>query len=304
MSKENDILKWFDGEISTEEIKARYPDTDFSVLEKTGFYAKQLEAPKVDAEQALADFKKKTFKTESPKVIPLNFKSFLKVAAIFVVLLASLYFLFFNNTKTFATEIAQTETLSLPDNSEVILNAQSQLSFNKKTWKTDRALELDGEAFFRVTKGEKFTVNTDAGAIQVLGTQFNVKERDNYFEVQCYEGSVRVTSGNNKTVLSPGKTFRMVNGEVFDVKDFKAEIPSWLAQESSFDEVPLWQVIDELEAQYDIDITTENVDTSVLFTGSFTHTDKTIALKAITIPLKLSYKIDGKNVKFYNYESN
>jgi ferric-dicitrate binding protein FerR (iron transport regulator) len=303
MSKENDILKWFNGEISSEEIRALYPNEDFSVLEKTAFYAKQLEALKVDAEKALAEFKKRTFKKEEPKVIPLNFKSFIKVAAILVVLLTSSYFLFFNNAKSFETQFAQTETLRLPDNSEVILNAQSKLSFNKKEWETTRNLELDGEAYFKVTKGEKFTVQTAAGSIQVLGTQFNVKERDNYFEVQCYEGSVSVTSKAGKVILKPGKTFRVVNGVIVDVKHFNTENPSWLAKESSFDNVPLWQVINELEIQYDISIAAENVDKSVLFSGSFTHTDLNIALQSVTIPLKLSYKINGNQVEFYNYEA-
>ncbi|MCB4800365.1 FecR family protein, partial [Neotamlana laminarinivorans] len=98
--------------------------------------------------------------------------SFMKVAAVLVVLLTSSYFLFFNNTKSFETQIAQTETFKLPDESEVILNAQSKLSFSKKEWETNRNLKLQGEAFFKVTKGEKFTVNTKAGSIQVLGTQF------------------------------------------------------------------------------------------------------------------------------------
>ncbi len=304
MSKENDILKWFDGEISTEDIKTRYPDEDFSTLEKTAFYAKQLEVPKIDVERALADFKNRNFKKEEPKVIPLNFKSFLKIAAAVVVLLTSSYFVFFNNTKSFSTEIAQTEIFNLPDNSEVILNAQSKLSYNKKQWKTNRTLDLDGEAFFKVTKGEKFSVITDAGVVQVLGTQFNVKERDNYFEVQCFEGSVRVTSGMNTNILKPGKTFRMMDGKVIEVKDFNATSPSWLAQESTFDEVPLWQVIDELEHQYDIKISVKNVDASVLYSGGFTHADINVALKSVTIPLKLSYKINGKTVEFYNYESN
>ncbi len=304
MNKENDILKWFNGEISSEEIKKLYPNEDFSVLEKAGFYAKQIAVPKVDAEKALTDFKTRTFNKQEPKVIPLNYKSFFKIAAILVVLLASSYFLFFNNVKSFETQIAQKEIFSLPDNSEVILNSESRLTYNKKEWKNNRILYLDGEAFFKVTKGKKFTVNTEAGSIQVLGTQFNVKERDNYFEVQCYEGSVSVKSNNEKVVLTPGKTFRMIKDKVVLVKDFNATNPSWIAEESSFDNVPLWQVINELEAQFDISISFENVNTSKLFSGSFTHKDKNIALQSVTIPLNLSYKIDGNKVELYNYAKN
>ena len=301
MNKEHDILKWFEGEISTDDIKKKYPDEDFSALEKLGFYAKQIDIPKVDAQKALSDFKARDFEKKEPKVIPLNFKSFLKIAAILVVMLASSYVLFFNNTKSYSTDIAQIETFNLPDNSEVILNAKSKLSYNKKLWKKERTLNLDGEAYFKVTKGKKFTVKTDAGSIQVLGTHFNVKERDNYFEVQCYEGSVRVTHDSLKTVLSPGKTFRVVNGRLSEVKDFNASDPTWLSKESSFDKVPLWEVIDELEIQYNIKIVYKDIDASVLFSGSFTHTNVNTALQSVTIPLKLSYKINGKNVELYNY---
>ncbi|WP_370104223.1 FecR family protein [Winogradskyella sp.] len=305
MNKDNDILKWFNGEISTEEIKTMYPNEDFSQLEKASFYSKQFEVPRIDAQKALADFKTRSFKKDEPKVIPLNYKTFLRVAAVLVVMLTSSYFLFFNSTKSYSTDIAETTTFNLPDDSEVILNAKSQLSFNKKDWKQDRTLTLDGEAFFKVTKGEKFTVNTDAGSIQVLGTQFNVKERVNYFEVKCYEGSVSVSYNSTASVLKPGKSIRVVNGEVSSVEDFTAQNPAWLNKESSFTNVPLWQVIDELQLQYDIKITVaKDVNTSELFSGSFTHSNKNVALQAVTIPLKLSYKINGNNVEFYNYEAN
>ncbi len=305
MNKDNDILKWFNGEISTEEIKTMYPNEDFSQLEKASFYSKQFEVPRIDAQKALADFKTRSFKKDEPKVIPLNYKTFLRVAAVLVVMLKSSYFLFFNDTKSYSTDIAETTTFNLPDDSEVILNAKSQLSFNKKDWKQDRTLTLDGEAFFKVTKGEKFTVNTDAGSIQVLGTQFNVKERVNYFEVKCYEGSVSVSYNSTASVLKPGKSIRVVNGEVSSVEDFTAQNPAWLNKESSFTNVPLWQVIDELQLQYDIKITVaKDVNTSELFSGSFTHSNKNVALQAVTIPLKLSYKINGNNVEFYNYEAN
>ncbi len=303
MKKEDDILKWYEGEISYEDIKKKYPDEDFSTLEKLGFYSKQIDVPKVDAEKALADFKKRTFnKNEDTKVIPLNFKSFLKVAALVLVLLTSTYFLFFNNTESYSTNIAQTKTFQLPDNSEVILNAKSKLEFNKKEWKESRSLNLEGEAFFKVTKGEKFTVQTDVGQIQVLGTQFNVKERDNYFEVQCYEGSVSVTNSSVKVILTSGKSFRIINGKIDVTNDFTNETPSWLAKESSFDNVPLWQIIKELEIQYDIKIDASEVDTSKTFSGSFTHNNRNTALQSVTIPLKLSYKINDDNVKFYTYE--
>ncbi|MBP0904403.1 FecR family protein [Mariniflexile gromovii] len=303
MKNENNILKWFDNELSEQDIKELKQSEDNNTLEKIAFYAKQMQAPQVDAQKALAAFKERKLTKNEPKVIPLNFKTFMKVAAVLVVMLTSSYFLFFNNNMAFETQIAQNETLTLPDNSEVILNASSKLNYNKKTWKNKRNLELDGEAFFKVSKGKKFTVTTTAGTVQVLGTQFNVKERDNYFEVQCYEGLVSVTFNNETVKLPKGKTFRVVNGTIETVADFNAQNPSWLQDETSFDKIPLSQVVNELERQYDLKVSFDSVDTSQLFTGTFTHKDKNIALQSITIPLKLSYRIEGNQVTLYKYEN-
>ncbi|MDO7171805.1 FecR family protein [Mariniflexile sp. AS56] len=302
MKNEKNILNWFDNELTEQEVKDLKQSETTDTLEKIAFYSKQMQAPQIDAQKALESFKERTLTKKEPKVIPLNFRGFMKIAAIFLVMLTSSYFLFFNNDMAFETQVAQNETLTLPDNSEVILNASSKLNYNKKTWKDKRNLQLEGEAFFKVSKGEKFTVSTTAGTVQVLGTQFNVKERDNYFEVQCYEGLVSVTFNNETVKLPKGKTFRVVNGAVEAVADFNAETPSWLQDETGFDKIPLSQVIAEFERQYDLKVTFKAVDASQLFTGTFTHKDKNIALQSITIPLKLSYRIEGNQVTLYKYE--
>ena len=301
MKNEKEILKWLNNELSSEEIEDLKQSEDLKTLEKIAHYASQLETPKVDTHAALEAFKARNHSKKKTKVRTLNFKAFYRVAAVLVVMLTSAYFLFFNNTKSFETQIAQTKTVALPDNSEVILNSASKLSFNEKKWADKRTLTLEGEAFFKVQKGQTFSVNTTAGVVTVLGTQFNVKERKNYFEVNCYEGLVSVTYDNETIKLPPGKTFRVINGIIENVEDFNAQNPSWIQQESSFNKIPLDQVIAELERQYDIKIKVKDVDTSKLFTGSFTHTNKEIALQAVTIPLKLSYKIQGKTIIFYNY---
>lgn len=301
MKNEKEILKWFNNELSSKEIEDLKQSEDFDTLKKIAHYASQLETPKVDAQTALEAFKVRNQSKKKTKVRSLNFKTFYRVAAVLVVMLTSAYFLFFNDTKSFETQIAQTKTVTLPDHSEVILNSATKLSFNEKKWANKRALTLEGEAFFKVQKGKTFSVNTTAGVVTVLGTQFNVKERKNYFEVNCYEGLVSVTYNNETVKLPLGKTFRVINGIIQNVADFNAQNPSWIQQESSFNKIPLDQVIAELERQYDIKIKVEGVDTSKLFTGSFTHTDKEIALQAVTIPLKLSYRIQGKTIIFYNY---
>ena len=139
-------------------------------------------------------------------------------------------------------------------------------------------------------------VITNDGTVSVLGTQFNVKQRGSYFEVTCFEGLVSVAHNGKTVKLKPGNSFKVIDGK--QITEGKENIlqPLWLEGESSFKSVPLKYVITELENQYKESITTENIDTSRLFTGSFTHNNLDLALKSITIPLNLSYSKSGKSI--------
>ena len=302
MKKEKEILKWLNGELSDKEIEDLKQSEDFNTLEKIAHYSAHMVTPEINAQEALTAFKNRKLTKKKPKVRPLYFKTIYKVAAVFIVLLASAYFLFLNSNQSFETGIAQTKSFKLPDNSEVLLNASSKITFNEKNWDKQRDLTLEGEAYFQVQKGKTFRVKTTDGIVKVLGTHFDVKQRDNYYEVSCYEGLVSVTYKNQTTKLPPGKTFRVINNQIEKTDDFDAETPSWLQKESSFNQIPLHQVLAELQRQYDIKIEIQNIDTTQLFTGSFTHNNQKIALESVTIPLQLSYKIKGKTIILYKYE--
>lgn len=302
MKKEKEILKWLEGTLSDKETEDLKQSEDFDTIEKIAHYATHIATPKVDAQQSLAALKNRKLSKKEPKVRSLNYNNFFKVAAIFIVALTAAYFLFYNTTQSFTTGIAQTKSFYLPDHSQVLLNASSKITFSEKDWNKQRDLTLEGEAYFKVQKGKTFSVKTADGIVKVLGTHFDVKQRSNYYEVSCFEGLVSVTYKNKTVKLPPGKTFRVINNQIEKTDDFIAQNPSWLQNESSFSRIPLNQVIAELERQYDIKVETKDIDTSKLFTGSFTHNNQKIALEAITIPLQLSYRIKGKTIIFYKYE--
>ncbi len=302
MENKKDILNWLNREISEEELLRLKNAGDFKTLEKIAFYASQIETPKVDVEKALANLKNKTQnKSKKGKVVSFNFKHFYKYAAAIVVLLTTSYYLFFNNTSSFKTEFAQTKNFYLPDNSEVVLNANSIISYAKKDWNVNRNLTLKGEAYFKVEKGKKFTVNTEIGEVTVLGTQFNVKERANYFEVKTYEGLVSVAYKDTLVKLSKGTVFKVINGVIDTKNTFDVNEKSWLQKESNFKSIPLRFVLEEIENQFDYKIETKNIDLNKLYSGGFSHTDINMALQSVTIPQQLSYKIDGKKITIFNY---
>lgn len=286
MKREGLISKWLDNNLNTEELEAFKMLEDYDNLVKLNTNMQRFKADNYDTSKEL----KNVLSTIKSENAPKNYwlKPLMRIAAILAICFSVYYYTTTLDT-TITTELAQKTTVELPDASTVSLNAKSLLAYNINDWKTNREVELIGEAFFKVAKGSSFKVKTTTGIVTVYGTQFNVKQRDNYFEVICYEGLVGVTYNSNETKLKPGNSFLIIDGKL-TTKDKENHVsPSWLTNESEFKSIPFKQVIAEFERQYNVEITLIHVDETQLFTGSFTHNNIDVALKSIALPLQVSY---------------
>lgn len=294
------LAKWIDGELSDAELKNLVSENDFIAFNKikagiTIF--EQLEKPLDLTFQKVNEKINQSIDTK-PKVKTLNFytKITLAVAAA-ILLFLSINIFFANQTQIHQTAFGEQKIIKLLDESEVVLNAKSELSYNKKNWATQREVKLKGEAFFRVKKGSKFTVLTDKGNVTVLGTQFNVSASADFFEVVCYSGKVKIVSNQNEYLLLPNQSVRLVNGIFSGQKAIDLlQQPSWLNGESSFKSVPLKQVILALENQFNIQIDAKNIDNSIIFTGSFDHKNLNIALASVFKTVQIKYTLSNNKV--------
>jgi len=280
------IYKWLNHELDAEEFNAFKQLKDYQQLMHLnegvqGFKASDYRvSEELQTVLARIDQKKSNKKTWLPIAA--------SIAAVFIVCFG--YFYYSTTTdSTFKTLAAQKESVELPDGSSVELNALSELSFNANTWNDNREVQLKGEAFFKVAKGSKFEVQTDAGKVIVLGTQFNVKQRNDFFEVVCYEGLVNVIYQSYNINVSAGNSFLLRNGKLIAKEKENSIAPSWTENYSMFKSAPLIEVLREFERQYDVKIDVKGIDTSQLFTGSFSHNDIEVALKSITLPSQLTY---------------
>ena len=121
-----------------------------------------------------------------------------------------------------------------------------------------------------------------------MGTEFNVKQREDFFEVTCFEGRVKVISGNHEAVLQEGDNFRFSHGSAVTGKSTYS-VAQWTKNISNFQRVEISEVFEELERQYEVKIILDQLDTNQLFTGGFVHDNLDNALKSITEPLNLNY---------------
>ncbi|WP_430906986.1 FecR family protein [Maribacter sp. 2-571] len=298
--QENHLSKWIDQELTEAELKEFKASEGYATYEKIKAVSDRLSAPDFDTDQAFAAIRQRTAPVAETKVFSLRpYTRFLKVAAA-IVLLISGAFVYLNSLNThIATQFAENKTITLPDNSNVILNAGSQLSYDEDQWDTERNLTLSGEAFFKVAKGKKFTVATDAGTVTVLGTQFNVVQREGYFKVSCYEGLVSVSIAGEETRLPAGKTLTIIRGAVSAASVTKNGKPSWIDKESTFQSVPLRFVLDEFERQHNVEVVTKAIDLDKVYTGTFSNDNTELALKSISIPSQIKFKFEGNKVLFY-----
>lgn len=284
------LAKWSSGDLSEEQKEAFRQTEDYkyyaAILEGTDL----LEVPSYDKEKNFEHVQQKL--ADEKKVVQLIPKWIYAVAASVAIIIG--YTFFFNQTTGYETGYGEQLALTLPDQSEVILNADSELEYNAKDWENERTLQLTGEAYFEVQKGSTFTVQTDNGSVTVLGTQFTVTSDDGIFEAKCFEGKVRVVKGNLSEVLTKGKAVRLVDN-TFENWEFTSTTPSWPQAESSFTNAPLSQVIRALEKQFDVTINSEKINQEPRFSGSFTHTDLQKALRTVFDPLEIKFTFSNEN---------
>jgi len=292
------LHKYLNNEITEAELKQLKASGEYEDYLQISAFTSQLQTPAFDKEAAWNQLSKKV-KKESKVVSLFNYKNLLKYAAVLALIVTG--FLYVTNLSTTLTApLAEKKSFALPDQSEVVLNAGSMIEYNKNSWNKNRKLTLDGEAFFKVAKGKKFDVITNQGVVSVLGTQFNVQSRDHHFHVTCYEGKVAVAFNDNTLQLSAGESVIIEEGEIISQQKVSTLQPGWMFDESSFENKPLWWVLEELQRQYKVTITIENIDKNTRYTGAFTHTNLDAALKTVCMPLGLKYTIhqNGK-VKIY-----
>ena len=278
MDEDYKLAKWLNNELTAEELAEFKKSPDFALYEKIKENSARLKTPAFDEDKMLSNVvaaKKET------KVVKLQQNWFAPIAAVLVIAFGLSFFIVNNfKEKYYGTKL--TQTVSLPDNSEVIVNKNSYIEYKTFFWKNNRAIDLKGEAYFKVAKGKTFEVNTNLGKVTVLGTQFNVNSKDNTFEVTCYEGKVKVNYKNHELILTKGMLVTFENDSKKEGKT-TLSMPNWASDEieMSFTNQNLKTIITDIENTYNVTIKTNTIATEQLFTGKLPRNNLDVALQII-----------------------
>lgn len=292
MEEQHDLAKWLSGEMTKSELDAFQKSPDFETYNKIKNISSELEVSEFNSQEVYQNI---INRKKKKKVVRLQDLWYMKVAAILVIalgltLLAKPYI----SSTEYALAGAR-KTFLLPDNSEIVLNSGSEIQYKKWNWDKDRSLNLKGEAFFKVAKGEKFTVKTELGTVTVVGTKFNIKSIGENFEVECYEGKVKVAFAEKTLFLTKGENVVVQKNNKIEALPLTNSQPSWMENEIKFNSNSLQEIIDEIEIQYNVNIkNTANSNQS--FTGTVPLNDLDAALQIISKTYQLNYKKTYKEI--------
>lgn len=285
MEENYHLAKWLNNELEGEELKAFEASKDFAVYQKIKQYSGELTTPTFDEDKMLQTI------LQSKKAKPISIqKVVLRIAAVLILGFGiTLAVKNFANFTEYAPNGATTAFL-LPDNSTVLLNSGSDIEYKKWNWDNERKLKLNGEAYFKVAKGKKFEVATELGKVTVLGTQFNVKNRNNRLDVTCFEGKVQVNYQNTQLLLTKGMTVSFEDGQQLVTDQTAQTEPDWLSKQVEFTAAQLPAILEEMMRQYNIDIQMKGKATPQRFTGTIPMNNLDVALEivATTYHLKMT----------------
>jgi transmembrane sensor len=301
------LSKWLKGELNDDELKKSAGAEDVAKYKQI---IDEVDKWVPDNSRQLFDPKEISNKPKKTKVRSLYSWMPYSIAASIALAIAAYFFLFNSSIVTHSTGIAEIKEILLPDNqSKIFLAPNSEVSWNKEDWSNSQVAErvklkkrslptrkvnLKGKALFKVEKGSPFSVLSKVGSVEVLGTTFEVDEFGEGMNVICFEGKVRAQAKNgNEVIVNGGDGYLFFNGEWEERILIDESLPSWLVNETKFENAPLTQVIKSLEKLYEIKVEAGSANLKRRFTGTIPNDKIEVALRIVFEPFNIEYTRKG-----------
>lgn len=178
------------------------------------------------------------------------------------------------------TEQGQTKKVFLPDSSMIVMAASSVIKYDLNAFKKgNRVVEMEGKAFFQVTRdeGSPFSVSTANTVVKVLGTSFQLAERENKTELYVRSGKVAFEPKDGKEtdrlVLTKGMSavYDHAERDMITTDEDQTNVFSWQTKQLHFNDTPLEQVMHDLAEYYNVEIINRLDNGNKHLTASFNN---------------------------------
>lgn len=191
-------------------------------------------------------------------------------------------------------------SFNLPDGTTGVLNSGSVLSYSLPFSKA-RKIDLEGEAWFDVTKDENnpFEIRAGSSQIKVLGTSFNVSAypAENYVEVVLESGSVEFTSiGDRRSItMSPSERLVFRDGHVEMAPADPEKYNAWVKGRLVFRGDSMPEVARRIERWYNIKVVIADKELEKYsFRATFEDDNLEDVLRFLAMTSPIRYKISPR----------
>ncbi|WP_262247834.1 FecR family protein [Parapedobacter soli] len=192
-----------------------------------------------------------------------------------------------------------TYQITLADGTKVWLNAASTLQYPSRFDGKERVVELEGEAYFAVTKdaARPFRVVSHGQQIEVLGTEFNVAAYADDAEVKTtlVEGRValQINASGERMFLAPNEQSVLQGATIRKQQVDVGPYIAWKDGNFHFHNTPLSEMMTQMSRWYDIDVAYEKEIPNEMFNGTLS---RNVSLRTVLDLLRISevkYRIEG-----------
>jgi transmembrane sensor len=195
--------------------------------------------------------------------------------------------------------------LVLHDGTKVWLNAASSLRYPAAFNGSERRVSISGEAYFEVAKdaARPFRIMVNGKAeVEVIGTHFNINAYDDEGDMKTtlLEGAVRlspVARPKAAVVLKPGQQVQLSGAQINVVDDVDLDrVVAWKDGLFNFEDLPLAEVMKQLERWYDIDVVYEGNVPDVEFYGELSRTNTLAGILEALKDAEIRFRMEGRKL--------
>ncbi|MBL1408888.1 FecR family protein [Sphingobacterium faecale] len=193
-------------------------------------------------------------------------------------------------------------TLLLPDGSKVWLNAETKIKYPIHFGGSERRIELQGEAYFKVAHDadKPFIVKTEKQEITVLGTSFNVEAYEKNLEATTLvEGSVKISCPQGHLTLEPGQQAIVDSKNAIQKKQVdESQYTAWINGDFSFVDTKINDVMSQISRWYNVDIVYDQKENDLRISGMVARNkplDTVLNILEMTGKVKFKLEVNSNN---------
>ena len=214
---------------------------------------------------------------------------------------------FLNNQYEYKTQIGQIQTITLNDGTIVTLNAASELIVPRFFNDNTRTVQLEGEAYFEVTKDSlhPFIIKTLNTTTEVLGTKFNLSAYINDLttltlnegKVLFYKQGERKKDG---VIVLPNQQVVLKNN-VLETKEANSSFSkAWVQKQFVYTKTTVKEVMHDIERFYGVTIKIEKQGLeNRLYRGKHNNPSLQNLMQKMSFVLKFKYRSEGRIITIY-----